>query len=75
MKNDHRADWSFRYRQEHHPHQLEGGEVLSRVITRGCPCACMLTSDAGQLYITTSETEYPQEEKTRRSGRIEVTRV
>ena len=53
----------------------EGGEVLSRVITRGCPYACMLASDAGQLYITTSETDDPQEAKTRRSGRIEMTRV
>ena len=53
-------------------HVREGGEILNRVITQGCPYACMLGGDSGQqLYITSSETDDPQEAKSRRSGRIE----
>ena len=50
----------------------EGGEILERVFTRGRPYACALGGDGqAQLYITTSETDDPDEAVARRSGRIE----
>jgi carbohydrate kinase (thermoresistant glucokinase family) len=50
----------------------EGGEILTRITTLGRPYACMLGGDNHErLYITTSETDDPEEAKTMRSGRIE----
>jgi sugar lactone lactonase YvrE len=54
-------------------HLREGGEILGRVFPHGRPYACTLGGDNGeQLYITSSETENPEEAKTRQSGRIEL---
>jgi carbohydrate kinase (thermoresistant glucokinase family) len=51
----------------------EGGEIISRVFTRGRPYACMAGGDNGEkLYITSSETDDPTKAKTQKSGRIEV---
>jgi len=50
----------------------EGGEILSRVITHGRPYACALGGDNEEhLYITSSETDDPEETRIQRSGRIE----
>lgn len=54
-------------------HVRIGGEILSRVITRGRPYACMLGGNDGeQLYITSSETDDPEKAKIQQSGRIEL---
>jgi carbohydrate kinase (thermoresistant glucokinase family) len=54
-------------------HIRKGGEIVSRVITRGRPYACTLGGNNGeQLYITSSETDDPEEAKIQRSGRIEL---
>jgi carbohydrate kinase (thermoresistant glucokinase family) len=51
----------------------EGGEIISRVFTRGRPYACMLGGNNGrQLYITSSETDDPEQAKVQQSGRIEL---
>ena len=50
----------------------EGGEILTRITTLGRPYACTLGGDQNELlYITTSETDDPEEAKSLRSGRIE----
>lgn len=50
----------------------EGGDILSRVITHGRPYACVIGRDNDEhLYITSSETDNPEEAKIQRSGRIE----
>jgi carbohydrate kinase (thermoresistant glucokinase family) len=50
----------------------EGGEVLGRVFTQGRPYACALGGDNDeQLYITSSETDDPEEAKIQCSGRVE----
>jgi len=50
----------------------EGGEILSRTITHGRPYACMFGgNNSQQLYITSSETDDPEQAKTQQSGRIE----
>ena len=54
----------------------EGGEIISRVITRGRPYACAVGGvSASQLYITSSETDDPQLAKEQCSGRIEVVHI
>ncbi len=51
----------------------EGGEIISRVSTHGRPYACTLGGDNGkQLYITSSETDDPEQAKIQQSGRIEL---
>ena len=53
-------------------HMREGGEILSRVFTQGRPYACTLGGNTEEhLYITSSETDDPEEAKIQRSGRIE----
>ncbi len=54
----------------------EGGEILSRVFCHGRPYACALGGDnEEQLYITSSETDDPEEAKIQRSGRIETVAI
>lgn len=51
----------------------EGGKIISQVITHGRPYACTLGGDnGGQLYITSSETDDPEQAKIQQSGRIEL---
>jgi sugar lactone lactonase YvrE len=53
-------------------HLREGGEILGRVFTRGRPYACTPGgTNAEYLYITSSETDDPEQARIRRSGRIE----
>jgi carbohydrate kinase (thermoresistant glucokinase family) len=50
----------------------EGGEVLREVIPVGDPYACIVAGAVGDtLFITSAETDNPDETKQRRSGRIE----
>lgn len=54
-------------------HLDSNGNVIDRVFTHGRPYACMLGgADASQLFITTSETDDPEQAKIQRSGRIEL---
>ncbi len=48
------------------------GNVLTRITTQGRPYACVLDEQEKQLYITTSETDDPQQARRLCSGRIEV---
>ncbi len=53
-------------------HLREGGEILGRVFTHGRPYACVLGGNNEEdLYITSSETDDPEEAKIQRCGRIE----
>jgi len=54
-------------------HLREGGEILSRIFTRGTPYACTPDShNESHLYITSSETDDPVDARSRCSGRIEL---
>ena len=54
-------------------HVREGGEIINRVFTRGRPYACMIGGANGeQLYVTSSETDDPEQAKKQCSGRIEM---
>jgi len=56
--------------------QLEpSGKILTRITTRGRPYACMLDDDNRKIYITSSETDDPDEARRLRSGRIEVATI
>ncbi|RLW68781.1 MAG: hypothetical protein B6D71_12720, partial [gamma proteobacterium symbiont of Stewartia floridana] len=51
----------------------QGGEILREVIPVGDPYACMVGGAAGEtLFITSSETDNPEEARRLRSGRIET---
>ncbi|MCG7956945.1 MAG: gluconokinase, GntK/IdnK-type [Candidatus Thiodiazotropha endolucinida] len=51
----------------------QGGEILREVIPVGDPYACMVGGAAGDtLFITSSETDNPEEARRLRSGRIET---
>ena len=51
----------------------KGGEVTQRIFSKGRPYACMLGgSHKNKLYITSSETDDPEEAMQQRSGRIEL---
>lgn len=57
-------------------HIREGGEIISRVFSRGRPYACMIGGHNGEtLYITSSETDDPEKAKEQKSGRIEVIKL
>jgi sugar lactone lactonase YvrE len=50
----------------------EGGEVTQRIRTQGAPYACTLGGEAGKtLFITSAESDDPQQAKRLKSGRIE----
>ena len=54
----------------------EGGRILQRIQPEAAPYACMLGGDQGHtLFITSSESDDPQQAKQRRSGRIEQVSV
>ena len=57
-------------------HLREGGEILGRIFTRGTPYACTPGQpDETQLYITSAETDDPDEARSLKSGRIEITGI
>ncbi len=57
-------------------HVRPGGQVIDHVATTGTPYACMLGGPARRtLFITTSDTDDPQQARQLRSGRIEICEV
>jgi sugar lactone lactonase YvrE len=54
----------------------EGGEIVREVQSIGDPYACMLGGERGDtLFITSSESDTPEEAKVLHSGRIEILKL